>query len=58
MLTQSIYLFNWLNANKILLNVRKTVLVIFKSKQKKHEGDLKIKLWQDYILWKMLNIWV
>ena len=52
------YLFNWLNANKILLNVRKTVLVIFKSKQKKHEGDLKIKLWQDYILWKMLNNWV
>ena len=31
-------LVNWLNANKILLNVKKTELVIFKSKQKKFEG--------------------
>ena len=37
-------LVNWLNANKISLNVRKNEIVIFKSKQKKFEGDLKIKL--------------
>ena len=35
---------NWLNANKISLNVKKTEVVIFKSKQKKFEGDLKFKL--------------
>ena len=35
---------NWLNANKISLNVKKTEMVILKSKQKKFEGDLKIKL--------------
>ena len=29
---------------KISLNVKKTEIVIFKSKQKKHEGDFKIKL--------------
>ena len=28
-------LVNWLNANKISLNVKKTEIVIFKSKQKK-----------------------
>ena len=38
------HLANWLNANKILLNVKKTKMVIFKSKQRKFEGDLKIKL--------------
>ena len=38
------HLVNWLNANKISLNVKKTEMVIFKSKQKKFEGDLKIKL--------------
>ena len=38
------HLVNWLNANKISLNVKKTEMVIFKSKQKKLEGDLKIKL--------------
>ena len=37
-------LVNWLNANKISLNVKKTELIIFKSKQKKLEDDLKIKL--------------
>ena len=36
--------FNWLNANKISLNVKKTEIIIFKSKQKKLEGDLKTKL--------------
>ena len=35
-------LLNWLNASKISFNVKK--LVIFKSKQNKFEGDLKIKL--------------
>ena len=38
------HLVNWLNANKISLNVKKTEMVIFKSDQKKFEGDLKIKL--------------
>ena len=38
------HLVNWLNANKISLNVKKTEMVIFKSKQKKFEGDLKTKL--------------
>ena len=36
---------NWLNANKISRNIKKkTEMVIFKSKQKKFEGYLKIKL--------------
>ena len=34
------HLPNWLIANKISLNVNKTEMVIFKSKQKKLEGDL------------------
>ena len=38
------HLANWCNANKISLNIKKTEIVIFKSKQKKSEGDLKIKL--------------
>ena len=38
------HLVNSLNANKISLNVKKTEMVVFKSKQKKFEGDLKIKL--------------
>ena len=38
------HLLNWLNANKISLNVKKTEMIIVKSKQKKLEGDLKIKL--------------
>ena len=38
------HLVHWLNANKISLNVKKTEMVIFKSKQKKFEGDLKILL--------------
>ena len=37
-------LTNWLNANKISLNVRKTELVIFKHKNKKLECPIKIKL--------------
>ena len=38
------HLGNWLNANKISINLKKTEIVIFKSKEKKFEGDLKIKL--------------
>ena len=38
------HLVNWLNVNKISLNVKKTEMVIFKSKQKKLEGDLTIKV--------------
>ena len=37
-------LTNWLNANKIPLNVSKTELVIFDSKRKHMDFDLKIKL--------------
>ena len=37
-------LANWLNANKISLSIKKAEMGIFKSKQKKLEGDLKIKL--------------
>ena len=33
-----------LNANKISLNVKKTELVIFKSKQKQFDGEIKLKL--------------
>ena len=35
------HLVNWLNANKISLNVKQDWV---KSKRKKFEGDLKIKL--------------
>ena len=35
---------NWLNANKISLNIKKTELVIFKHKNKKLEYPIKIKL--------------
>ena len=38
------HLLNWLNANKISINVKKTEMLIFKPKQKKFGGDLKIKL--------------
>ena len=38
------HLVNWSNANENSLNIKKTEIVIFKSKQKKLEGDLKIKL--------------
>ena len=52
------HLHNWLNANKISINVKKTEIMIFKSKQKKLEGDLKINyVVKDYILLKVLNTW-
>ena len=35
------HLVSWLNVNKISLNVKKTEMVIFKSKQKKLESDLR-----------------
>ena len=38
------HLVNWLNAYKISLNLKKTGMIIFKSKLKKLEGDFKIKL--------------
>ena len=38
------YLVNWLNPGKTSLNAKKTELVIFKSKQKKSKGNLKIRL--------------
>ena len=37
-------LTNWLNANKISINIKKTELVIFKHKNKKLECPIKIKL--------------
>ena len=53
------HLCNWLNANKISLNVKKAEMIIFKSKQKKLEDDLKINYAiRDYILLKVLNTWV
>ena len=53
------HLVNWLNANKISLNIKKTEMVIFKSKQKKLEGDLKKKyVVKDYIPLKVFKTWV
>ena len=37
-------LTDWLNANKISLNVEKTEFVIFKHQRKKLDGEVKIKL--------------
>ena len=37
-------LTNWLNANKISLNIKKTELVIFKQKNKKLQCPIKVKL--------------
>ena len=37
-------LSNWLNANKISLNVSKTELIMFKPRMKKVHFDLKLKL--------------
>ena len=37
-------LTNWLNANKVSLNIKKTELVIFKNKNKKLECPIKINL--------------
>ena len=38
-------LLYWINANKIsIFNVKKTELVILKSKQKQFDGEIKLKL--------------
>ena len=37
-------LLYWLNANKVSLNVKKTELVVFKSKRKQFDGEMKFKL--------------
>ena len=37
-------LTNWLNANKISLNVSKTELILFKPRMKKLDFDLKLRL--------------
>ena len=37
------HLVNWLNANIISLNDKKTEMVIFKPKKNKFEGDLKVR---------------
>ena len=34
----------WLNANKIALNVAKTEIILFKTRNKNYDADLKIKL--------------
>ena len=34
----------WLNANKIALNVKKTEVILFKTKHKPHNTDLRLKL--------------
>ena len=54
------HLVNWLNTNKTSLSVKKAEMVIFKSKQKKFEGDLKIKNYvvKYYIQLKVLNTWM
>ena len=38
------HLVNWINVNKISVNVKKNEMVIFKTKQNKFKADLKIKL--------------
>ena len=38
------HLVSWLNANKVSLNVKKKLTVIYESKEKKFEGNVKIKL--------------
>ena len=50
------YLVHWLNTNKTLQNVEKTEMVIFKTKQKKFERDLKIRyVVKDFIPQKISN---
>ena len=39
----------WLNANKIALNVAKTEIILFKTSNKNHYADLKIKLYRKRI---------
>lgn len=37
-------LVQWLNANKISMNVQKSEIVIFNHQREKLDGDIKIKL--------------
>ena len=39
----------WLNANKIALNVAKTEIILFKTRNKNYDTDLKIKLFRKRI---------
>ena len=39
----------WLNANKIALNVAKTEIILFKTRNKNYDADLKIKLYRKRI---------
>ena len=40
----------WLNANKIAPNVEKTEIILFKTRKKNYDVDLKIKLYRKKIL--------
>lgn len=51
-------LSNWLNANKICLNVSKTEIVLFKSATEQFDLDLKLKLGlkiDKHLTWKPQN---
>ena len=39
----------WLNANKIAPNVEKTEIILFKTRKKNYDVDLKIKLYRKKI---------
>ena len=39
----------WLNANKFALNVAKTEIILFKTRNKNYDADLKIKLYRKRI---------
>ena len=52
---QSMRLVNWLNASKISLNVKKTEMIIFKSKQNKLEGDLVLNTWVQKLIQTLLG---
>ena len=49
-------LTDWLNGNKISLNVQKTELVIFKHQRKKIDSEVKNKLRNNSIPQILLNI--
>ena len=46
----------WLNANKVSLNVKKTELVVFKSKRKQFDGEMKLEVAKDFSQLTVLNI--
>jgi hypothetical protein len=57
-----IKLYNWLTANKLSLNVKKSNFVIFRSHQKRLDYQVDLTIVQTHLaLWSikiMLNIWV